>query len=287
MSKAMGLSPLPKKRIPWQTIITVALLLAGAVLMVAPFLWILQAAFISNIAQIYDLPPRWFPEEPTLRNFGNVFKQVPFEKFLWNSLKVAGLITLGQLITASTAGYAFARLSFPGKNFLFILLLSALMIPIQVTIVPLFLLMRELNLYNTHWSLILPPLVTPFGVFLLRQYFMTIPRELEDAARIDGAGTLTIFLRIILPLGAPAMATLGILSFVFWWNEFFVPLIMINSPDLQTLPVGLILLRGRFATGSLGTIAAGIAIAVIPVLVVFLSLQRYIIKSIASSGLKG
>ena len=255
--------------------------------MVAPFLWILQAAFISDVAQAYETPPRWFPRDPTLSNFGNVFEQVPFENFIWNSVKVAGLITLGQLVTASTAGYAFARLSFPGKRFLFVLLLSALMIPIQVTIVPLFLFMRELGLYNTHWSLILPPLVTPFGVFLLRQYFLTIPRELEDAARIDGAGTLTIFLRIILPLGAPAMATLGILSFVFWWNEFFIPLIMISTPELQTLPVGLVLLRGRFATGSLGTTAAGITITIVPVLVVFLALQRFIIKSVASSGLKG
>ncbi|MCB0195562.1 MAG: carbohydrate ABC transporter permease, partial [Anaerolineae bacterium] len=245
------------KMYSWKTVVIILILLVGALLMIAPFVWITQAAFAGSDTQVYQLPPRLWPLEPTLDNFPDVFRQVPFALFILNSLKVAGLITIGQLITCSTAAYAFARLDFPGKNILFILLLSAMMIPLQVTIVPLFILMRRLDLYNTHWSLILPPLVSPFGVFLLRQYFSTIPRELEDAARIDGANAFTIFWRIILPLARPALTTLGILAFVFWWNDFLVPLIMINKSELQTLPVGLILLRGRFATGSLGTLAAG------------------------------
>jgi ABC-type glycerol-3-phosphate transport system permease component len=161
------------------------------------------------------------------------------------------------------------------------------MIPLQVTIVPLFILMRQLGLYNTHWALILPPLISPFGVFLLRQYFLTIPTELEDAARIDGAGTFTIFWRIILPLAGPALVTLAIVTFVYWWNDFLMPLIMINRPELQTLPVGLTLLRGRYSAGSMSIVAAGITMAIIPVLAVFLLLQRYIIKSIATTGIKG
>lgn len=268
-------------------LLALAILLAGALLMVAPFLWILQASFAASDAQVYELPPRLWPREPTLNNYPRVFELVPFARFILNSLIVAGSITLGQLITCSTAAYAFARLDFPGKNLLFVILLSSIMIPLQVTIVPLFILMRQLDLYNTLWALILPPLVSPFGVFLLRQYFLTIPRELEDAARIDGANVFVIFWRIILPLAGPSLTTLGILAFVFWWNDLLIPLIMINKSELQTLPVGLILLRGRYATGSLGSIAAGITMAVLPVLIVFLFLQRYIIKSIATTGLKG
>ncbi len=275
-----------RKPIAWGRIASIAILLFGAVLMIVPFLWIIETAF-GDAAAAYRLPPTWWPQNPTLDNFLSVFRQVRFGLFILNSLKVAGAITLGQLITCSTAAYAFARLNFPGKNVLFILLLSALMIPLQVTIVPLFILMRQLGLYNTHWALILPPLISPFGVFLLRQYFSTIPTELEDAARIDGAGTFTIFWRIILPLAGPAMTTLAIVTFVYWWNDFLMPLIMINTPDLQTLPVGLILLRGRYSAGSTSSIAAGITMAILPVLVAFLILQRYIIKSIATTGLKG
>ena len=270
-----------------KTLLTVALLTCGAVVMVAPFAWIIQLAFTNNVAQVYEIPPRWFPTNPTLSNFADVFDQVPFGRFMWNSLKVAGAITIGQLVICSTGAFAFARLRFPGRDPLFILLLSGLMIPLQVTIVPLFILMRELELYNTHWALILPPLANPFGVFLLRQYIMSVPKELDEAARIDGASIFTIYWRIILPLIGPALVTLAILAFVFWWNDFFFPLIMINERDLQTLPVGLTLLRGRYDAGSLATVAAGITMAIVPVLIVFLLLQRNIIKSIATSGLKG
>lgn len=271
----------------WKTLLNVALLACGALIMVAPFAWIIQLAFTSNVSQVYEIPPRWFPTNPTLSNFADVFDQVPFDRFMWNSLKVAGSITIGQLVICSTGAFAFARLRFPGRDLLFILLLSGLMVPLQVTIVPLFILMRELDLYNTHWALILPPLANPFGVFLLRQYIMSVPKELDEAARIDGAGVFTIYWRIILPLIGPALVTLAILAFVFWWNDFFFPLIMINTPALQTLPVGLTLLRGHYDAGSLATVAAGITMAIVPVLIVFLLLQRNIIKSVATSGLKG
>lgn len=272
---------------PWKTVITVLLLTVGAVLMVAPFAWIIQLAFTSDVIQVYEIPPRWFPTNPTLNNFADVFEQVPFGSFMWNSLKVASAITIGQLVICSTGAFAFARLRFPGRDLLFILILSGLMIPLQVTIVPLFILMRELDFYNTHWALILPPLANPFGVFLLRQYIMSIPKELDEAARIDGASIFTIYWRIVLPLIRPALVTLAILAFVFWWNDFFFPLIMINNPDLQTLPVGLTLLRGRYDAGSLATVAAGITMAIVPAVIVFMLLQRNIIRSFATSGLKG
>jgi multiple sugar transport system permease protein len=286
LSTVSALAPRARKPFPWVPVLSIVILLTGAALMIAPFLWIIQAAF-GESAAVYRLPPTWLPQNFTLENFGTVFEQVHFERFMLNSLVVASSITIGQMITCSTAAYAFARLSFPGKNVLFVMLLSALMIPMQVTIVPLFIFMRQLGLYNTHWALILPPLISPFGVFLLRQFLMTIPKELEDAARIDGANVFTIFWRIILPLSGPALTTLGIVTFIYWWNDFLMPLIMIREPDLQTLPVGLTLLRGRYAAGAVGTIAAGITMAVVPVLVVFMVLQRYIIKSIVTTGIKG
>ncbi|MAU08309.1 MAG: sugar ABC transporter permease [Anaerolineaceae bacterium] len=279
-------SPKPKRRIPWGSIVSAILLSLGAVVMIAPFMWIIQAAF-GETARAFVLPPRWLPANPSLENFESVFEQVPYGMFMFNSVKIAVIVTLGQLITCSTAAYAFARLEFRGKNVLFMLLISALMIPGQVTLVPLFIVMRQLGLYNTHAALILPALINPFGVFLLRQFFMTIPKDLEDAARVDGANVFTIYWRIILPLSGPILTTLAILTFVTMWNSYFLPLIMINDPELQVLTVGLTLLRGQYGAGALGPIAAALAMAIVPVLVVFLMLQKYIIKSIVSTGIKG
>ncbi|MEO8391783.1 MAG: carbohydrate ABC transporter permease [Chloroflexota bacterium] len=270
----------------WDVVLTVILLAIGAAVMIAPFLWLIQVAF-SGSPRAYQLPPLFLPTNLTIQNFLNVFKEVPYLLFVRNSFFIAAFITFGQLITCPMAAYPFARLNFPGKNVLFIVLLATLMIPAQVTIVPLFILMRQIGLYNTPWAVIVPALISPFGVFLLRQYFMTIPTELEDAARIDGASYLTIFWRIIMPLSLPALMTLGIITFVFWWNEYFTPLIMIRDQTLQVLPVGITLLQGRFSAGAVGNVAAGVTMAVIPVLIVFLLLQRNIIKSIASTGLKG
>jgi multiple sugar transport system permease protein len=266
-------------------IITLLILGIGAALMIAPFLWIIQAAF-GETTEVFVLPPRWFPQNPSLENFEDVFSQVPYHLFMLNSLKLAIAVTAGQLMTCSMAAYAFARLNFPGKNVLFVVLLSALMIPGQMTIVPLFILVRNMGLYNTHAALILPGLINPFGVFLLRQYFITIPTELEDAARVDGANAFTIYWRIILPLSGPVLTTLAILTFVGMWNQYFFPLIMINSPELQVITVGLTLLRGQYGAGALGPIAAALTMAIVPVLIVFLLLQKYIIKSIVSTGLK-
>ena len=275
-----------RKPFPFRPIVTFLILGFGAVLMIAPFLWIIQASF-GETAKAFVIPPRWLPANPTRDNFVDALEQVPFHLFIWNTLKIATAVTIGQLITCSLAAYAFARLQFRGKNVLFFLLLSSLMIPSQVTLVPTFILIRQLGLYNTHASLILPALISPFGVFLLRQYFLTIPSELEDAARVDGASAFTIYWRIILPLSGPVLTTLAILTFVASWNNYIGPLIYINKIDLQVITVGLTLMRGRFGAGALGPIAAGIAMAVVPVLIVFLALQRYIVKSIVSTGLRG
>jgi ABC-type glycerol-3-phosphate transport system permease component len=267
-------------------ILTFAVLGLAAAAIIAPFLWIFRGAISPSDAELYQLPPTLFPADPTLGNFGKVATEVPYFRFILNSIIVATSVTAAQLVTCSTAAYAFARFDFPGKGIAFALVIGSLMIPIQVTIVPLFLVMSKLQLTNTLWSLILPGVFSAFGIFLLRQHFLSLPRELEEAATIDGAGHLRTFFQVMLPLSGPALATLGILTFTYWWNDLLLPLVMINDTESQTLPVGLVLLAGRFSTGSLGTIAAGITLAIIPVLVVFLIAQRYIVQSIASSGLK-
>ena len=266
-------------------VVTLAILTVAALAIAAPFLWILRGAFSPTDGELTRLPPT-LPDAPTLDNFGKVFDQVPFGTFVLNSLIVAGTVTVAQVFTCSTAAYAFARLRFRGRDAVFAIVIASMMIPVQVTIVPLFLVMSRLELTNTLWALILPPIFSAFGIFFLRQHLLTIPRELDEAATIDGAGHGRIYLRILLPLSAPALATLAILCFTYWWNDLLLPLVMINDTQTQTLPAGLVLLAGRFSTGSLATIAAGITMAVVPVLVVFVALQRYIVQSIAASGMK-
>jgi len=264
----------------------ILVLLAAAAAIALPFLWIVRGALSPGDGELYRLPPTLFPSDPTFDNFGKALAKVPFGRFVLNSLIVATTITVAQLITCSTAAYAFARLRFRGRDGLFAVVIASLMIPIQVTIAPLFLLMADLHLTNTLWALILPPVFSAFGIFFLRQHFLSLPRELDEAATIDGAGHDRIFFSVLLPLSVPALATLGIISFTYWWNDLLMPLVMINDTATQTLPVGLVLLAGRFSTGSLTTIAAGITMAIVPVLIVFLVLQRHIVQSIAQSGLK-
>lgn len=264
--------------------VTFLVLTLAAVAIIAPFVWVFRGAVSLTDNELYRLPPTLSSLTPS--NFPKVFEQVPFAKFALNSFVVAGGITLIQLFTCSTAGYAFARLRFRGKNVLFAVVMGSLMVPTQVIIVPLFLMMSKLGLTNTLWSLILPPVFSGFGIFLMRQHFLSLPVELEEAARIDGAGHMRTFFQIMLPLSGPALATLGILTFTYWWNDLLMPLVMINDVGTETLPVGIVLLAGRYATGTLTTIAAGITMAVVPVLVVFLIAQRWIVQSIASSGLK-
>jgi ABC-type glycerol-3-phosphate transport system permease component len=258
--------------------------------MVLPFVWMFSVS-VGRPSDVFVVPPRWIPGTLQFGNYRRVLLELPFLSWFLNSFKIASLVTVGQLFTCSTAAYAFARLRFPGRNVLFLVLLSALMIPIQVTIIPIFIIMRVLNLLDNHLALILPPLMSAFGVFLLRQFFLTIPRELEDAARIDGAGPLMTFSRIILPLSGGALATLAVLTYNFFWNDYFAPLIFINSPPKMTLPLGIGIMAGRYVeAGGMGADAAGIvaavAMSIVPVLLIFLFAQRYLIESITMTGLK-
>ncbi|MCE7984294.1 MAG: carbohydrate ABC transporter permease [Caldilinea sp. CFX5] len=267
------------------TILTVLALGFLSLLMVFPFIWMISAS-LKVPATAFKVPPELWPYEWRFENYAYVLNHplVPLPRFFLNSLKIATLITLGQLITCSLAAYAFARLRFPGRELIFLILLTALMVPSQITIIPIFIEMRTLKLIDSHAALILPALTSIFGVFMLRQYFLTIPDELEDAARIDGAGPVRIWWQIMLPLIGPALSTLAIITFTSSWNAFFGPLIFLNSWQKFTWPLGVSMLRGQYGQGSVSVIMAGITLGVIPVFVVFLLLQRRMIESIGFTG---
>jgi len=263
-----------------------ALLVLGGILMMIPFIWMFSTSW-RLAKDSFALPPLWLPTTWHVENYQEVWNGIPFLAFVLNSLKVATLITLGQLVTCSMAAYAFARLRFPGRDLLFLVFLSQLMVPQQVTIIPVFILIRVLGLLDTHWALIVPAIFSAFGTFLLRQFFLTIPRELEDAARVDGAGYLRTFLQIILPLAGSGLSTLAIFAFNFYWNEFFRPLLFISTWDRMTLPLGLTVMRGYLGVGNVAAVMAGVSMGILPVLVVFLLAQRYLIEGITLTGIKG
>jgi multiple sugar transport system permease protein len=219
-------------------------------------------------------------------NYEDAWNAVPFGRFFLNSIFVTLSITLGQIITCSLGGFAFSRLDFPGREKIFFLYLATLMIPGPVLTVPIYLLLREYHLLNTYQGVILPGLFSAYGTFLLRQFFKTIPKDLEDAARIDGAGTFSIYLRIILPLSAPALAALSTFVFIGSWNDFFWPSIVLTDPNRLTLPVGLALFSDLYFL-EYGRLMAGSMLSMAPAILVYLIFQRYITRGIVMTGLKG
>ena len=262
-----------------------AVMAVGLVVVVVPFLWMLVSSFKPE-AEVRAVPPTWWPETVTLDNYRQLFTQLDFPRYFLNSAIVAVTVTVGNMVFCSMLGYALAKLDFPGKKVVFALVLGTLMVPGVVTFVPLFVLTTNLGLTNTLPGMILPFLAGPFGVFLMRQFILSLPDELIQAARIDGAGELRIFFSIILPLCGPAVATLGVLTFLTSWNNFLWPLVVATSEDKFTLPVALALYAvGQNAT-KYGLLLAGSVVVVIPVLVVFLVLQRKIMQGIAMTGIK-
>jgi multiple sugar transport system permease protein len=269
------------KRIASYTILVI-----GAFSMIFPFLWMLLTSFMSN-AQIFSYPPEFVPEPFLWQNYPDVAHKIPLFRYFINSLIVAAATVAGQIITCSLAAYAFARLNFKHKNILFFLFLATMMIPPQVNIVPLFFLMREFHWIDTYWALVIPGIFGGFGIFLLRQWFLSFPKELEDAAKIDGCNPLTTFWHIALPLAMPAIVTLGIFSFITSWNSFMWPLIVTNSDLMKTLPVGLAAFKGSFReTTEWAQLMAASVISVIPVIIVFILGQKYFIKGIMMGALK-
>ena len=256
----------------------------GALIMIVPFLWMASTAFRGGSA--FQYPPTWIPDPFSLDNFREVWTIVPFGRYLFNSLFVAVCITIGEVLTSSLAAYAFARLRFPGRDAIFLMYLATLMIPGQVTIIPNFILMRYLGWINTYEGLIIPTAFTAFGTFLLRQYFLSIPRELEEAARVDGASYFQVWSRIIMPLASPAIATLAVFSFMGAWNSFLWPFIMVSTSEMRTLTVALRSFQTDYGT-EWGLMMAGSLIAMLPMVVIFLAAQRYFVRGIATTGFGG
>jgi multiple sugar transport system permease protein len=264
---------------------TYVVLTLGLIVMVIPFLWMALSS-IKPEGEVRAVPPTLWPETVTWENYRILFEKLDFTTYFTNSFLVSGAVTLGNVIFCSMLGYALAKLDFPGKRMLFGIVLITLMIPGVVTFVPLFVLTANLGLVNTLTGMALPFLAGPFGVFLMRQFIMSLPDELIHAARVDGAGELRIFFSVILPLCGPALATLAILTFLTQWNNFLWPLVVATEEDKFTLPVALALYAvGQNAT-QYGLLLAGSVVVVIPMIAVFLVLQRYIMQGISMTGIK-
>lgn len=257
----------------------------GLLAMVFPFVWMILGSFKTD-AEIRQHPTEFLPRTPTLENYETLFGRLDFTTFFVNSIVVAVFVTLGNIVFCSMVGYALAKLEFRGKKLLFALVLSTLMVPGVVTFVPLFVLTANLGLVNSYPGLILPFLISPLGVFLMRQFMLSLPDELIEAARIDGAGEWRIFLRVIMPLCGPAVATLTILTFLASWNNFLWPLVVATTEDMYTLPVALALYSVSQNAARYGLMMAGAVVVVVPVLLVFVLLQRHFVQGIALTGIK-
>ncbi len=262
-----------------------AVLLFGAVWMLVPFLWMIAASFEPE-DEIFSYPPTFIPGQIILQHWVSAWTLVPFPRFFLNSGVMAFSITLGHFVTATLAAYAFARLEFPGRDRLFMCFLATLMVPGQVLLIPQFMIIRTLNWLNTYQALIVPGLASAYAIFLLRQFFLGIPRELEDAARIDGCSPFRILWQIIVPLSTPAIITMSIFAFLGSWNAFLWPLIVATSQDMFTVQLGLTMFRGAYSTQWSYVMAAACFIT-LPVLLVFFVGQKYFTRGIALTGLKG
>lgn len=261
------------------------LLLVIGLVMVSPLVWMVVQA-LTEAGSAFSLPPNWLPIPFSLDNFAQIEGLIPFGRMALNSILVAVISTVGSLFIAVLAAYAFSRIDFRGKQGIFVLMLSALMVPGQLIVIPVFILMRTLGLVDNLASLWLPALINVFAIFFLRQYFNTIPRELDEAARIDGAGHFWILFRMLVPLSGPALSALAVLGFEASWNNYFTPLIFLSSPEQMTLPVGLVSLQAAQG-GSSVVVFAAVTAVVLPILVLFLVFQRHFVASIAQSGLRG
>jgi len=267
-----------------------ALLVSIVAVEVAPTLWMLSTS-LKPEGQIMSPHVQWVPTSPTLENYRIKFARFAVARWFWNSIFCAVVSTIIVLFIDALAAYAFARMRFFGRDVLFFIIISMLLVPLQVTVVPLFLLFQKVQLLDTYPALILPVCGNVFGIFLLRQFFLSIPRELEEAAFIDGCGHFGIFFRIVLPLSKPALTTLAIFTFMSSWNSFLWPLIATNSDATRTLPVGIAMfisgLGGTTEATQYGIAMAGSLISVMPALIVFLALQRFFVRGITMSGIKG
>lgn len=272
------------RRWQWDKLVVHLVLLAGAFVMIIPFLWMVTLSL--KPVELTHQPPYLFPTRFEFANYSKAWDAAPFARYYLNSIVMTAGIVFGQVIFSSLAAYAFARLHFPGRDVLFMVFLGTMMVPFHVILIPSYLIIDRLGWIDSYAALIVPRMVSAFGIFLLRQYYQGIPRELDEAAMIDGAGRLGIWWRIIMPLSGPGLATLGIFAFMFAWNDFLWPLVVINDPNMRTVQLGLAMFQGRYGT-QWTLLMAGTVTATLPTLLVFLLSQRWFIQSVAQSGLKG
>jgi multiple sugar transport system permease protein len=264
-------------------VVGLIVLILAAVFALGPLLWTVTTS-LRTPAEAFNNPPQWLPLNPDFSNYAAVFQQIPIGQFFLNSVIVTVAIVVGQTVTCTLSGYAFAMISFPGKNLIFGAFLATMMVPLQTIIIPVFVIISMLGLTDSLASLIIPALGSAFGTFLMRQYFMQMPRELGEAARIDGASQWGVFWHVYARMAAPAIATLAILNFSGFWAEFYRPLIFLQSQDKFTLPLGLVGLQGNLGTGSISVVLAGVVIAMIPSVLLFIFAQRYFIAGVTAGS---
>lgn len=281
--RSMDMSKNTKIRISHGVLFVV--LLALGITMIIPFVWSLSASFKNN-NEIFAYPVSWIPQVFRWSNYQEVCERIPFITYYLNTLKLAVIVTLGQLFTCSLAAYSFSKMHYPGRDKIFLCYLATMMVPWHAIMIPQFLVVKNLGLNDSHWSLILINLFSAFGVFLLRQFMLGIPGELSEAARMDGCGELKIYSKIILPMSKPGIATLTVFTFNFMWNDYMAPMIYLTSDNLRTIQLGLAAFRTQYGS-EYGLIMAGTVCALIPMLLIFIVGQRYLVEGIAFSGLKG
>jgi multiple sugar transport system permease protein len=283
-----------RTRPPWDTVrrnwgkwLRILFVSSVGILTLMPLVWVVSTSLRTPV-ESFNVPPEWIPVDMDFNNYVRVFEEIPFFQQIVNSFVITLSVVAGQLITASLAGYAFARLRFPGRNALFWIVLATLMIPGQATIIPVFIIIsRVLGLADTLAALILPAIPTAFGTFLLRQYFLQIPGDFEEAALIDGANQWQIFRKIYFPLASPGLAILAILTFNAKWNDYFSPLIFMSTREKFPITLGIVELQGYMGTGSISVVLAGIVLSTIPVIIIYILGQRYLIEGLMMGGLKG
>lgn len=268
-----------------QQVVLYALLILGTVLTLVPLLWMVSASFMPP-GEANSFPPRFLPSQPTLEHYRALFTRLNLARYLFNSTLIALSVTALSLFINSMAGYAFAKFRFRGRDRIFRLLLAALVVPAQVAMLPLFLLLREMGLINTYWGVIIPGMASIFGIFLIRQYTLSVPDDLLDAARIDGASEFRIYWSVILPVIRPILITLAIFTFMGTWNDFMWPLIVLSDDRMYTLPVALANLAGERVQDT-ELMMAGSVLTVLPVMLVFVLLQRFYIEGITMGSVKG
>ena len=265
-------------------IMTYGILILATLIAIVPFLYVISTSF-KETRSLFSYPPRWIPDSPTTVNYRKLISEHPFERWLLNSFFVATVVTAIKVIIDSMAGYAFAKMRFSGRDKLFMLVLLTLMIPFSATLIPLYIIVRELHMTNSYWGLILPPLASPIGIFMMRQFIETLPGDLENAARLDGCTEFQIYVRVILPLIKPGLVVLGVFTFMNQWTSYLWPLVVNTKPEMMTLTVGIQSLRSLF-TVDWGILSAGAVLSMLPLVLVFIFLQRYFIAGSIAGALK-